>query len=183
MNSYIFGYGSLLNKQSLERALKRKLHPDEIHTVEISGFKRCWRAKENLYFEALDKEAIGIFLDIRPEVDSAVNGVLVEITITELEQLKKREKNYICADISSALTGVDLNGTAYTFVAKEDHYLQPGDNEAYVPQRYIDMVVDGAKDFGKDFLNRYYQGTDDADALPIAPGAYTFIDVEQKKFV
>lgn len=183
MSQYLFGYGSLINRQSFERALKRELGDAEFRVAEVKGFRRCWRAKENLYFEQLGRAAIGIFLDICSAPGESVNGVLVEVNDAELIQLKKREKNYDCLDISTQMNGCEPQDRVYTFVARPQHYLQPEDKDVYIPQRYIDMIINGGECLGDDFLSGYQRTTEDSSTLPLVDGAYSFLDAEQKKYV
>jgi cation transport regulator ChaC len=178
----IFGYGSLINRQSFERALKRELSAAEFRVAEVKDYRRCWRAKENLHFEQLGRAAIGIFLDICRAPGETVNGVLVEVSDAELAQLKKREKNYDCIDISAQLD-CDPRARVYTFVARAEHYLQPQDEDVYIPQRYIDMILSGGRELGEEFLIAYRRSTEDSAVLPLLDGSYRFLDAEQKKYV
>jgi cation transport regulator ChaC len=183
LSLYVFGYGSLINKQSFERALKRELTHAEFHIAEVADFRRCWRAKENLYFEQLGRSAIGVFLDIYCAPGESVNGVLVEISETELDQLKKREKNYKCIDISAHVCDCRAQDSIYTFVAQPEHYLSPDDADVYIPQRYVEMVIGGARALGDDFVTAYYGSTDGYTDISVLDGRYSFLDVEQKKYV
>jgi cation transport regulator ChaC len=54
LRTYLFGYGSLINRQSFERALKRALSAAEFRAAVVKDYRRCWRAKETLHFEQLD---------------------------------------------------------------------------------------------------------------------------------
>jgi cation transport regulator ChaC len=159
---YVFGYGSLISKPSFERALKRELSDSEFNVAEIADYRRCWRAKEDLYFEAIDGVASGVFLDICRAPGASVNGVLVEVSEAELDQLKKREKNYDCIDISAQLHAREPGAQVYTFVARAEHYLQSEDRDVYIPQRYIDMILSGCKALGGVFLRTYFSTTQES---------------------
>lgn len=172
---FLFSYGSLINRTSAENVLKRPLTRDDLIPALLPGFQRCWRAREDLLFEALGREATGVFLDLRSAPGSQLNGVLIKISAEELVRLKLREKNYDCLDVSQALQPQLPTGQIFTFVCRPEHRAQPGEADAYIPQRYIDMVRSGCLAIGPEFLNQY-DATTEPTTFPVVNGTYRFLD-------
>lgn len=172
---FLFSYGSLINRTSAENVLKRSVSQQEFMPALLQGFQRCWCARENLFFETLGREASGIFLDLRQAPGAQLNGVLVKISAEELVRLKLREKNYDCLDVSQSLHEPLPVGEVFTFVCRAEHRAQPGESDAYIPQRYIDMVRSGCLAIGPEFL-RHYEATTEPATFPVINGAYRFLD-------
>jgi len=187
MSIYVFGYGSLISKLSAERALKRELAATDFFSVEVKGYIRTWRAKERLFFEKLNREADGLFLDLLESPKEKVNGVLIKVTEKELEQVKIREKNYKCIEIEQddlVLNSIvpDSVSTIITFVSKPEHQLQQKDKDVYLPQAYIQLVESACLEFGQDFLQQYKLSTKESEC-ELVEGKYTFVDPTQAQFV
>lgn len=178
----VFAYGSLLNRESAQRALKRSLRQEELRPVLIKGFKRSWRAKEQIYFSGLGRVATGVFLDLIESPGGLLNGLLVEVSAAELDQLKTREKNYTCKDISSFVTADNLPYRVVTFVVSPEMILTKQDRDAYVPKKYVEMILSGCRAVGESFLEQYLLSTE-AISLPQIDGDYRFIDPQQANFV
>lgn len=172
---HLFSYGSLINRTSAENVLKRPLTRDDLIPALLHGFQRCWSAREDLYFEGLGRQASGIFLDLLPAPGSQLNGVVMQISPQELERLKLREKNYDCLDIAQSLQEPRPSGEVFTFVCRAEHRVRPGEPDAYIPQRYIDMVRSGCLAIGPEFL-RHYDATTAPAPFPILQGGYRFLD-------
>lgn len=185
MDLAIFGYGSLINRRSAENALKRKLSVKDMTPVTLEGYFRRWRTKENLWFDQIKAIKTGIFLDLDCHDSMHVNGVLIDITLSELNQLKLREKNYDCLDVSEHIaTHIAASSLrVFTFVAKKEYLLRETDHDAYIPMEYINLVETGCKEFGDDFLNEYHATTEDITLHTVMPGHYRFVDPIQSKYV
>jgi len=172
---YLFGYGSLMNRTSAENVLKRPLLSNDLIPALLHGFQRCWRAKEELFFEFLGRKAQGVFLDLREIPHARVNGALIQVTPEELTRLKLREKNYQCIDVSLAITELPPRGRVYTFRCRPEHWLREGETDAFIPARYMQMVRSGFQEVGPAFL-RLYEETTEPSQLPVLNGSYRFVD-------
>lgn len=178
---YIFGYGSLLNKPSAENALKRTLQPGQIIPIVMTGYRRVWRAKEDIWFETISAQKIGLFLDLEQNDKYHVIGVIIKVDEIELEQLKRREKNYNFIDVSSHFNNLDY-GKIFTSMSKEENRLRPDDKGVFIPEEYIKMVESGCAQISKDFLNEYLLTTEKSQ-IPKLPGKYHFVDPIQAKYI
>ena len=108
MSIYVFGYGSLMNPGSLQRTLPSvKI----ISRVSLLGYRRKINAPVDDY----------LYLNIVPEKNWKVSGVLIKVSQQELDFLKKRERGYRCIDVSDKLSQ-KIDGQVFTFVAPDKEY-------------------------------------------------------------
>lgn len=182
MRTYVFGYGSLINRMSAQNALKRALKQEEMNPAILVGFSRVWRAKERIYFEILNANKTGVFLDLKEKNGGHVNGVLIEVSPQELQQMKLREKNYDCIDVTKHLINHKASFQVFTFVCKPECRVKPEETEIFVPQGYLDMIKEGCEAIGPDFYSEYLQTTE-LPSLPVQDGKYLFVDPVQAKYI
>jgi len=113
---YVFGYGSLADRDHMEKFLHRPLQDTgDFVPATLLGFRRAWNVSmENMdtvagykYYIDLDAEqddqrldGAVAFLGIRDDPAHEVNGALVRITRGDLQTLDKRERNYDRLDVS-----------------------------------------------------------------------------------
>jgi len=181
MSTYIFAYGSLLNRTSAENALKRTLKPEEMRIAKLPGFTRVWRAKELLWFDSLAAQKTGIFLDIEPRANSYLNGLMIAISEQELAQIKLREKNYDCIDISGHFK-LMTDDHVHTFISRDENRVKSEEADVYIPAEYIKLVESGCLSLGSDFYREYLATTENS-LLPEMTGTYRFVDPVQAKFI
>jgi len=182
MRTCVFGYGSLLNRMSAQNALKRVLTQEELLPAELVDFFRVWRAKEFIYFEAINAKKAGVFLDIKEEKGARVNGVLIDVTPQELQQMKLREKNYDCIDVTKHLRKDGVPDQVFTFVCKPECHVRPEETNIFVPQGYLDLIKEGCDALGPDFYSRYLETTEEIH-FPIQRGKYLFVDPVQAQYI
>ena len=182
---YVFGYGSLINNKSISRTLKREIADEEIYPVKLTKCSRKWRLKETVHSELLQKNVQAVFLDVELGADkkSWCNGVLFGVTDKELDSLILREKNYNMANVSN---DIDFLNTApkkvIVFSAKKPFVVSAADNNLYIMQRYIQMVEEGCRHWGNDFLQSF-NDTTQKSTIPVLQGKYVFTDEQQSKNV
>jgi len=121
---YIFGYGSLVNPKSLQKTLPGKSIAKHI---SIIGYRRIFNVPVFGY----------LYLNIKPEPNTKLDGVLVSVSDEELIKLKKREKGYSCIDITNALSE-NTECPVYTFIAPEQKY-----PDMKILQSYINTCLAG----------------------------------------
>lgn len=177
---YVFGYGSLLNINSVNSTLNRKLTPDDIQAVTLNGYERLWRVKDIVWFESIQQQKYGLFLDINKKENSHVNGVLIEVTKDELENLKLREKNYNLVSIKDSIREVP-SLEVFTFISKEEHRYKPTDKGVYIPDQYEKMVLNGCSNISSEFKKEYLLTTINCDLIRLS-GNYCFINNKQEEY-
>ncbi|MDO8474180.1 MAG: gamma-glutamylcyclotransferase family protein [bacterium] len=124
-HTYVFGYGSLMNEESLQKTLPGK------HSTSwaiLNGYKRAFNKAGRKNHR---------YLNIKQEPNSKVEGVLVEVTQEEFEELKKREHGYNAIDVTNKLESKPLGNTAvYAFAAAASSL-----GGLKVSRKYLDTVL------------------------------------------
>ena len=178
---YLFGFGSLVNIKSAQNSFKnRELKKEDLIPVKIRGYKRVWNSIESICFE---KEIVnGIFLNIQKDENSYIFGVMIKISEEEFEVLKLREKNYSCVTIKKEDTfNQNLDEDLIAFMTtKDDKIAKIGQENCFIPSRYIQIVKEGVKNFSKEFQDNF---EDIFSNFPfeIKEGIYTFSDPIQNQ--
>ena len=178
---YLFGFGSLVNIKSAQNSFKnRELKKEDLIPVKIRGYKRVWNSIESICFE---KEIVnGIFLNIQKDENSYIFGVMIKISEEEFEFLKLREKNYSCVTIKKeSVINQKLDDDLIAFMTtKEDKIAKIGQENCFIPSRYIEIVKEGVKNFSKEFQDNF---EDIFSNFPfeIKEGIYTFSDPIQNQ--
>lgn len=118
--TWVFGYGSLVDRERLALFLGRELAPEDLAFGRLRGFRRTWNvATDNrldlpgykMYLDPETGERPEIyvtFLNLRPVADGsrplanrgAVNGVAFRVREGELERIRDRERNYRLTDVT-----------------------------------------------------------------------------------
>ncbi|MDO8663642.1 MAG: gamma-glutamylcyclotransferase family protein [Candidatus Wildermuthbacteria bacterium] len=105
-STFVFGYGSLMNKESLQSTLPGK---------KIYGWAvlRDWRRKFNK--PGLDHK----YLNLVPADGNVqqTEGVLIEVTPEELAILKKREGGYKIVDVTKQIVDLPKDAVVVAFIA------------------------------------------------------------------
>lgn len=178
---YLFGFGSLVNIKSAQNSFKnRELKKEDLIPVKIRGYKRVWNSIESICFE---KEIVnGIFLNIQKDENSYIFGVMIKISEEEFEVLKLREKNYSCVTIKKeSVINQKLDDDLIAFMTtKDDKIAKIGQENCFIPSRYIEIVKEGVKNFSKEFQDNF---EDIFSNFPfeIKEGIYTFSDPIQNQ--
>jgi hypothetical protein len=186
MKNYIFGYGSLINLESASRTLKRTLERQDVFTVHLKGYLRCWNLFDDVFSNAKSKDVKAVFLNIVKSESSVINGIILPVNEHELDYFKTREKNYDCVDVSQQIVNSDdkkIIGKikVYTFVGKPSCLTENSpDFDYFIFQKYINIVEKGVKSFDANFWNLYNETTIPFE-FPILEGDYQFIDSNQQK--
>ncbi|WP_028522666.1 hypothetical protein [Runella limosa] len=183
MKSYIFGYGSLVNLVSASRTLKRDLSNKDVYIAKLNQYQRNWFLWDNVYSEQLQNQVKGVFLNISYSKNDYLNGLIFEISDEELDYFKLREKNYNCVNVTELveIENFNLNEKCkiLTFAGKKDYLLDVDFENAYIFERYIEIVHTGVAQFGKVFQEEFEKTTIQSK-IPQIPGSYIFIDKQQQ---
>ena len=178
---YLFGFGSLVNIKSAQNSFKnRELKKEDLIPVKIRGYKRVWNSIESVFFEKELEN--GVFLNIQKDENSEIFGVMIKISEEEFEILKLREKNYSCITIKKeCVLNQNLDDDLVAFMTtKDDKVAKTGQENCFIPSRYIEIVKEGVKNFSKDFQDNF---EDIFSNFPfeVKDGIYTFSDPIQNK--
>ncbi|MDB5182376.1 MAG: hypothetical protein JWO47_160 [Candidatus Saccharibacteria bacterium] len=155
----IFGYGSLLNTESLKATV-----PDafNIRPAYIKGFKRdfcLWAADGSVagHPELSGTPYCAVDVHHIPE-SSEVNGVVFEVHEAQLPALMEREEGYtlVKTEAYDFETHEDL-GTCFVFAANKHN----GDFAFNSPaqMRYLNTCLSGAKEHGEKFYQQFIRTT------------------------
>lgn len=181
MKKFVFGYGSLMNAESASRAIGKKLKISDFIPCFLHGYKRGWYIKESVTFD--DKNVLDVlFLDIKKEHSSKINGVLIEVNENELSRIQAREKNYYFEDVTNLVEPKIVDAEVLVAVSKSEFQVNE-DEPGLIGKRYIDMVETAAKQINLSFFDDYLKTTASTSKHQIIIGEYKFIDNEQAKYV
>ncbi len=124
---YVFGYGSLMNDQSRARTVEE----NDLHKgVVLDGYQR----KMNAVCENIPAVA----LNIVPNIDMSVEGVVFGVTEEGMQALKDREDGYSIVDVSDSLS-IKLESPVYTFIAPDVSEYK--DKKMYLS--YLNVCLEG----------------------------------------
>jgi cation transport regulator ChaC len=164
----LFGYGSLLSKASIAKTLGRA-YDGPFVVCGVEGWRRSWDvAMPNPGFYAdtpgghLLPERI-LYLNVRPEPGSLLNGVLFAVGEDELRALDKREWIYDRLAMRRQLRGVRLiGGEAWMYVAKPEFVMAsvPSPAVAAVRSSYLRILEAGMGQLPESFRSRFEQTSD-----------------------
>ena len=174
--NFVFGYGSLVNLENLQKYLGRKLIPGSDFIIcGLTNFHRCWNiAMDNrvdlpnykYYIEGKTGKRPDIFvtfLNIRPHPNKTIIGVLFRVSEQELENLDQRERNYQRIDITHQINTA-IQGKAWVYIGLEQAHkrYQEGlkENRAMICQDYFKSVNNAYLSLGSYAFSNYVGTTD-----------------------
>lgn len=164
----MFGYGSLLLQRSMELTLGYPYSRKPVPCL-LEGWRRCWDVimpNQNFYEVREDGEFIPqniIYLNVRPAVGDAANGLLYVLEPEELAAFDRREWVYERRAVGSAIKGVAVEGgEVYAYVAKPEWSLAPGQAREWAALRasYLAIIEEGLVQLGAGFRSHYESSTD-----------------------
>jgi hypothetical protein len=164
----LFAYGSLVSVESAERTLGRPVEHTSL--ARLPGWRRRWsvcrdnRAVEKTFARAdtgdVPSHCIG--LNVEPHGSGeGPNGVLIEISETELERLALRELRYRAADVTESVLADQAGeiGRVVTFTAKPENYAVTPPPGAVILEPYVHAVEAAFASLGKEQLDLFHATT------------------------
>ncbi|RMG21667.1 MAG: gamma-glutamylcyclotransferase [Methanobacteriota archaeon] len=144
---YIFGYGSLMAKEEIERTLGRIVSAESVIPASLAGYRRDWsavRSNTELTGKWLVERSSGFlpqhvaYLNIVPDKDSVVDGVVFPVTEEDIQKMDRREVGYERIKVSvSGVDGRKIDGTVFTYIDKvNDPYV----DNVYISYHYLNFV-------------------------------------------
>lgn len=172
---YVFGYGSLLERWN--GPPDRECSWADPMACELNNYRRIWNvAMDNSltvpgykhYVDPTSGERPSwfvSFLNIVPDPDATVNGVLFEVTPELLERLDTRERNYERIDVSASLSRA-VDGTAWAYAGSDAavrrFHRGLRASRAVISRDYYEGVLDDFDRAGPDALQGFIELTDPA---------------------
>ncbi|MFN8159939.1 MAG: gamma-glutamylcyclotransferase family protein [Solirubrobacterales bacterium] len=163
----VFGYGSLVATRSAAQTLGRPM-PDPL-PAELCGWRRRWSLnRDNLRSEktfAIEPggEIPASILGLNLERDGAgvdgPNGVLIELTESELERLDLREMRYDRVEVTREVLGGERFDRIFTYTAKTRHFCGEPPSGSVILSSYASVVEAGFRALGDGSLEAYRRTT------------------------
>ncbi|RQW63104.1 gamma-glutamylcyclotransferase family protein [Vibrio viridaestus] len=145
---YIFGYGSLMNSSS------RKLtgQTGEAIPAIVSGLVRYWGKVDDSYSASPLVSDIG---------EGIVNGVLLEISPSDLIDFDSRERGYkrikLLAEQIETAEPINESSEVWVYVKENP---EPPCEDMPVLQTYIDTVLSGCLEISEEFAHLFIKHTE-----------------------
>ena len=163
----LFGYGSLVLRESAEMTLGRPV--GEMRPALLRGWRRRFsQARDNLTCEKTfecdggrrPEWILGLNLEEEEDEAGPVNGVVIELTEAELDRLDVREIRYDRVEVTDLIEGGamfegDLPNRIVTYTAKDFHFKPEPPPDAVILANYARAVESGFVALGDGELERY----------------------------
>ncbi len=163
---FIFGYGSLINTPSREATGRGRIDAVSARVSPAFGFVRAWVARSSTGFTAL-----GLRPAAAGEEPSSINGVVFPVDAETLPRFDRRESGYDRVVVPRAMIegvswqGLPPDGVIWAYVPKSITAasappLLP-DADHPIVQSYVDLVLEGALEYGAEFARELVATTFD----------------------
>ncbi|WP_233833694.1 gamma-glutamylcyclotransferase family protein [Paraburkholderia sp. ZP32-5] len=164
---FIFGYGSLINTSSRATTAGKPIAAIPVRVAAAFGYVRSWSDRASSGFTAL-----GLRRPFEGEASMTINGVIYPVVGNDMSAFDEREKGYVRVEVPWALIEavswqpLPAQGTVWVYVPKAQNKA-PGEGLAMPDARYplvesyIDVVVEGALEYGPEFAREVIETTRD----------------------
>ncbi|WP_088288039.1 gamma-glutamylcyclotransferase family protein [Kineosporia sp. A_224] len=161
---YVFGYGSLVDRESLEASIGRAVSAaDGPFVLRLRGYRRAWNVlghsserPEYLFTDDGGSPWEGwlAFLGVEPAAGAATPGAAWRLTDADLEALDDRERSYDRVDVTPLLDAVASrrpDGPVATYMPRDDvvRHAAAVRPAGTVMARYLRLVDRGYRDLGE----------------------------------
>lgn len=136
----VIGYGSLINKESMEKTLGRSLGEGKMYDIEVDGYRRTQniRMRNESFYEELPNGARHYpeyiaYYNVEPAKGERMTATMFVIKRSELDGFHQREWIYSPTDVGNQVLGARVvknslegkPGEAYIYVGKQEHMFDP----------------------------------------------------------
>lgn len=185
----IFGYGSLMNKISAGRHIKKE-SIDTMYPAIAFGVKRIFNYKaaktEHWGADQNRKEKAMLNIVQTLNIASKANGVAIEVDLEDLQGLVSRETGYDLVpivisswnDVLEQKDNIEMR-IAYTFVATNElrNHIDYTSTEFYPVRGYLHAVQISSEAYGADFAKMWN------DTTYLADGTTSINDWDEETFL
>lgn len=153
----IFEYGSLINEKSLKKTVPSVTN---IRPTIIYGFLRIFNLKSTSRFDnEIGKFSCILNVEKAEEGLPSINGICFDMPIEEFEKLLEREKAYELVQVE-AIDYNNKNNRCRAFMFRAKHYdTYPYQYESEKQEEYLQICIEGCKNFGDDFYEKFCKTT------------------------
>ncbi len=166
-SQFIFGYGSLINSASRNSTVGKVVPAIPVRVSAAFGYLRAWDDRSSSGFTALGLRKPGA-----NEKASTINGVLYPVEGGDMAKYDARERGYRRVEVPRdeiepvSWQQLPAKGKIWVYIPfKADR--EPGvelpaaSAEFPLLESYIDVVVEGAMDYGEPFARELLETTSD----------------------
>lgn len=176
---FVFGYGSLVSGPSVSRTLRRHVAPHDLIPATLLGHRRDWGIAIPVIFDDGDVQ-LAAFLDVQPDVQARLNGVLIQVSEAELATLARREAQYEMTDVTGQIrASADVDGQVFTAQGRPEHRFDAVQGRIVLPKQYRRLVGDAVAARGPDFAEEFWRLTTPSPWAE-RDGGYRFHDPGQE---
>jgi len=172
----IIGYGSLMNRESMERSLG---HPYSREPIDISleNWQRTWNVampNDAFYLSTPQGKVFPkkvAYLNIQKAPGKSMNATLFVIKRNELDAFNRREWIYNPVDLAENLKGAKITGgPVIAYVGKEEYLVGPEIHfpEVGVRKSYFDTVENALAQKPQAYRDQFHSSTSRPSAQPFA---------------
>ncbi len=175
--TWIFGYGSLLNPNSIEQTMSEPFDRSRLELAWLNGYRRDWMVWDEVEFEYDPPRQVPLaYLALTPDPGARCNGVLFPVSFAELEAFDSRERNYRRVDVTGNLEA-SVKGAVYTYVGRAEYGEFP--DGIRISQRYANILEEALSMWGQEFREDYDASTGDT-SIELIQGEYHFVPEQPK---
>lgn len=182
MNTWVFGYGSLVSAASTAETIGRVVDTEiEYGAATLVDFGRRWNygsLRQRATWQGPHGRVEGgivVSLGIEAAAGERTNGSVVRVDAVELERLDRRESDYDRVEVTSLITSASVlpsDAVVMTYVPRSsaiERYVRSRDERrAAVRRGYVDLVRQAFADLGPAELDRYEATTPEPDVPVVA---------------
>jgi hypothetical protein len=175
-DSYIFGYGSLVNPSSIAKTVGHEYHPfDGPFEADLKGWRRAWNVASDpsthpkrtyIWPDGTIYRGTTVALGLeKGGLDDICSGAVYRVSEKDLSLLDRRESGYDRIEVGDLVTWPGKpNGVAvFTYYPKPEniHRLKLALNggQAVVRQGYMELIETAFRDVSEHALRRYRETT------------------------
>lgn len=174
----VFGYGSLIDTEGWNLTLKRDIQKKDLKYTIVNNYVRTWTAMSKVFFSDSKDAQIALFLDLTKSSNLKTNGYSLEVSKSEFQKIRKREKSYEMIDITSSVENPLENSIYYAAIVNSDKKCTDF-SKAFIPQKYYNFVENAVnKSFDEIQKKFFIDNTIQNKKLQFKNKNYKFFDNE-----